>query len=102
MEALFGFKYSWEVYLPAEKRKYGYYVLPVLYSDRFIARFEPLRDKNKNILVIGNWWWEQDVNVTWTMKKSIIQCMKEFLKYAGATEIRIEKTCKDKIDWLKL
>ncbi|MFA5014381.1 MAG: crosslink repair DNA glycosylase YcaQ family protein [Actinomycetota bacterium] len=99
-EALFGFKYSWEVYLPAEKRKYGYYVLPVLYGDRFIARFEPLRNKNTDILVINNWWWEQDVNVTKVMKKSIIQCMKEFLKYIGAAELRIKKTCKDKIDWL--
>ena len=46
LEMLFGFSYRWEVYTPVAKRKFGYYVLPVLYNDRFVARFEaePVRE----------------------------------------------------------
>jgi len=55
---IFGFDYSWEVYVPAGKRRYGYYVLPVLCGDRFIARFEPEMHRGNDPLRIKNWWWE--------------------------------------------
>ena len=42
----------------------GYYVLPILYGDRFVARFEPGRDKKSGALVIKQWWWEPDVTPT--------------------------------------
>ena len=62
LSKIFDFKYTWEVYIPVEKRKYGYYVLPVLYGNRFIARFEP--EKSKTQIKIKNWWWEEDVSVS--------------------------------------
>ncbi|MHA2428515.1 MAG: DNA glycosylase AlkZ-like family protein, partial [Candidatus Hermodarchaeia archaeon] len=37
VQSLFGFSYVWEVYKPKAQREFGYYVLPVLYGDRFIA-----------------------------------------------------------------
>lgn len=59
---LFGFDYTWEVYVPAAERKYSYYVIPVLGGDRFIARFEPQLAKTQ--IQISNWWWEKDFTVT--------------------------------------
>lgn len=61
VKELFGFEYVWEVYKPVNLRKYGYYVLPVLYKDQFIARIEPSREKDrKNILEIENIWYEDE------------------------------------------
>ena len=58
IKQLFDFEYRWEVYKPAAERQYGYYVLPLLYGDRFVARIEPVMDKKSGILTIINWWWE--------------------------------------------
>jgi len=62
LSKVFEFDYTWEVYIPVAKRKYGYYVIPVLYGNRFIARFEP--EKSKTQFKIKNWWWEQNVHVS--------------------------------------
>lgn len=84
VEKLFGFKYTWEVYVPKAKRQYGYYVLPVLYGDRFIARFEPEHYKGEGPLKILNWWWEPDVEPTEAMIKAIKDAFSAFETYLGA------------------
>ena len=83
IEELFGFKYTWEVYTPVAKRKYGYYVLPVLYKNQFVARFEPEPCKGKAPLQIKNWWWEPDVVVTDEMNDAIKDAFERFGKYLG-------------------
>ena len=61
---LFDFHYTWEVYKPAAQRKYGHYVLPVLYGDRFIARVEPIFDRKARVLTVVNWWWRRALSRT--------------------------------------
>jgi uncharacterized protein YcaQ len=55
---LFDFDYLWEVYVPAPKRRWGYYVLPLLYGDRFVGRIEPRIDRKTGVLRIAGLWWE--------------------------------------------
>ncbi len=55
---LWGFHYRWEVYVPAAKRQWGYYVLPLLYGDRFVGRIEPRIDRRTGTLRILGLWWE--------------------------------------------
>jgi uncharacterized protein YcaQ len=69
---IFDFDYIWEVYKPKAKRKYGYYVLPVILGDRFIARFDSSFDKQKPILTINNWWWEDGVNINEEIETALI------------------------------
>lgn len=88
---LFGFEYTWEVYAPREKRKYGYYVLPVLCGDRFIARVEPKFSKKTKTLELLNWWWEDGVKPNADMKKAFRQCVKEFMAYLGAKDINYKE-----------
>ena len=57
-KALFGFDYTWEVYTPAAKRKFGYYALPILWGDRLVGRFDPKLDRTTGTLVILGLWLE--------------------------------------------
>ena len=87
---LFDFDYRWEVYKPASERSYGYYVLPVLYGDRFIARFEPGWDKNTRTLIVKNWWWEPEVKQSKRLKEELSKCFTQFSGFLEAEGIRIE------------
>jgi uncharacterized protein len=89
VEDLFGFEYRWEVYTPPAKRKYGYYVLPVLYGDRFIARVEPVLEKRSRVLTIKNWWWEEGVTPDEEMVAALADCFEHFFAYLGASSIRL-------------
>ncbi|MDE5593763.1 MAG: winged helix DNA-binding domain-containing protein [Clostridiales bacterium] len=61
---IFGFDYSWEVYVPAAKRKYGYYVLPIVIGNRFVGRLEPAQYKPNEKFTIKNVWWENGYSPT--------------------------------------
>jgi uncharacterized protein YcaQ len=57
LRGLFGFDYVWEVYVPQAKRRWGYYVLPILFGDRLVGRIEPRFDRAKRaVRVLGAWW----------------------------------------------
>jgi uncharacterized protein YcaQ len=60
LRRLFDFDYVWEVYVPAAKRRWGYYVLPLLYGDRLVGRIEPRIDRRAETLRVVGLWWEAD------------------------------------------
>ena len=54
---LFGFHYVWELFLPPDKRRWGWYVLPILFRDRLVGRFEPrINRDDANVQVLDVWW----------------------------------------------
>jgi uncharacterized protein YcaQ len=57
LRRLFDFDYVWEVYVPAAKRRWGYYVLPILFGDRFVGRFEPRIERaDRRLRILGAFW----------------------------------------------
>lgn len=85
IETLFGFRYSWEIYVPAEKRKYGYYVLPVLYGDRFVGRIEPKVNRKTNELTVNGIWLEPGVRQTKKLTGKIESAVRRLARFNGCS-----------------
>lgn len=95
LNRLFNFNYTWEVYVPEEKRKYGYYVLPVLYGDRFVARFDPAFHKPSRVLTIQNWWWEKGIDKKDpAMRAALHAGMQAFYKYLNTQKVILSDAVK--------
>jgi len=58
LRSLFDFDYIWEVYVPEAKRRWGYYVLPILWGDRLVGRLEPRIDRAGDAVDIRGVWWQ--------------------------------------------
>jgi uncharacterized protein YcaQ len=78
-EALWGFYYRLEMYVPAGKREYGYYVLPILKGDKVIGRIEPVHDRKAGVLRVNGVWWEDGVKPV-----SLDRPLKSLARFLGA------------------
>jgi uncharacterized protein YcaQ len=79
-EALWGFFYRLEMYVPAAKREYGYYVLPILRGDRIVGRIEPVHDRKTGVLQVKDVWWEPGVKPV-----SLDKPLRSLARWLGAT-----------------
>jgi len=85
---LFDFDYVWEVYVPAEKRRWGYYVLPILYGDDLVARIDPKLDRKTMTLEIKGFWHEDDAPVKDVdFANALARGLMRFGKFLGAKKI---------------
>ena len=90
IQALWDFRYSWEIYTPAVKRNYGYYTLPILFGDRFIGRIEPAADRRNSVLRVKGLWWEPDVRQTKKIQAALERTLRNFAAFNLCGEIRME------------
>jgi uncharacterized protein len=58
LASLFDFDYVWEGFFPPAKRRWGYYVLPIAFGDRFVGRIEPRIDRDRARVEVLDVWWE--------------------------------------------
>lgn len=87
---LFDFEYTWEVYTPAHKRRWGYYVLPILYGDDLVARLDPKLDRTTMTLEIKGFWHEDDAPVKDVdFANALARGLARFAKFVSAKKVDV-------------
>ncbi|WMT88887.1 winged helix DNA-binding domain-containing protein [Pelagibacterium sp. 26DY04] len=61
LKLFFGYDHIFEAYVPAAKRRYGYFALPVLVDDRVIAAIDLKTDRQNSKLLVQKWTWLEEV-----------------------------------------
>ncbi len=86
-ELLFDFDYRIEIYVPPRQRRYGYYVLPLLYGDRLIGRIDPLFDRKRGRLIVNRVYWEPGVALTAEIAVAVATELASLARFVGAGAI---------------
>jgi uncharacterized protein len=91
--SLFGFDYVWELFIPPAKRRWGWYVLPMLYRDRFVGRIEPRINREQSTVEILDLWWEDGFAPAKTegFVEAMRDALRAYLRFAGATALEWPK-----------
>ncbi len=89
MAHLFGFEYIWEVYVPEAKRRWGYYVLPLLFDSRLVGRIEPRIDRTAKTVRILGMHWETGFDPARTdgFVDAMRSALRDYLRFGGATRV---------------
>jgi len=88
---LFDFDYVWEVYKPLKDRRWGYYVLPILYGDDLVARLDPKLNRKTMTLEILGFWREDDAPVEDArFADALAKGLIRFAKFIDAKNIELE------------
>lgn len=93
-ERLFDFHYRIEVFVPAAKRTYGYYVFPLLEKDRLIGRIDMKAYRDRDVLIVRRVWPEQTIRWSDARTRRLEAELQRVARLAGVGEVRFEK------DWL--
>lgn len=89
LRQLFGFDYVWEVYVPEAKRRWGYYVLPLLFGDRLVGRIEPRIDRRAGVVRILGLWWENgfDPRTAAGFVDATRRALVDYMDFGGAKSV---------------
>jgi uncharacterized protein YcaQ len=94
LRSVHGFDYVWEVYVPERKRRWGYYVLPILYGDRLVGRIEPRIDRKADALRVLGLWWENgfDPLAERSFVPSFIEALDAHRRFGGVRRVALPRT----------
>jgi uncharacterized protein YcaQ len=86
-EALFGFRYRLEMFVPKAKREFGYYVLPILRGAELIGRIEPVFDRRRGVLEVSGVWAEPGAPAD--AGPAIRSALDELARWLGADAVEV-------------
>jgi uncharacterized protein len=91
LASLFGFDYVWDLFHPPAKRRFGWYVLPILFGARLVGRFEPRIDRDGGRVEVLGLWWEKGFSAR--RVDGLVEAMRDalaaYLRFSGM----------DRLDW---
>jgi len=87
LKSMFGFEYAREQFLPREKRKFGTYVLPIVWGDRFIGRMDPEMDRKKERLLVHSVHAEPGAPKDGEVASGISESVARLADFLGAKEV---------------
>ena len=89
VRSLFEFEYVWELFFPPERRRWGWYVLPFVFRDRFVGRIEPKIDREGGRVEVIGLWWEDwfDPRRADGFVEAMTEALRAYLRFAGATQL---------------
>ncbi|WP_343032318.1 winged helix-turn-helix domain-containing protein [Parvibaculum sedimenti] len=86
-QRLFGFDYTIEIFVPEAKRRYGYYVLPILEGTRFSARADLKVHRAEDRLEVKGFWLEPGVKLDRARKTAVETALEGLARFTGVTQI---------------
>ncbi|MBN2227115.1 MAG: YcaQ family DNA glycosylase [candidate division Zixibacteria bacterium] len=96
LRELFGFDYTLECFVPAPKRKFGYFVLPVLWGEEFVAKFDAKADRKKKTLLVPNFFFEEGFTPSDRFYTALTDRLWKFASFNGCEKIAVAKTSPSK------
>jgi len=91
LKDFFDFDYQIECFVPAAKRKYGYFSLPVLVGDTFVARMDAKADRKQKVLIVHNLHFEA-VELSQVMIAEITEALKAFVQFNRCRDITFKRS----------
>lgn len=87
-QRLFNFQYRIEIYLPAPKRVYGYYVLPFMLDGEIVGRVDLKADRGRRVLVVPSTWHEEGINPQ-RVATALVRELETFARWLDLDDIEI-------------
>ncbi|MBN2380979.1 YcaQ family DNA glycosylase [candidate division WOR-3 bacterium] len=98
VERLFGFSYTLECYLPREKRKYGYFTLPLLWGEEFAGRLDTKADRKEKTLIIRNVVMEPGFAAYDGLIPALAAKLKDLARFNLCEGVKVERSIPAKIE----
>ena len=89
LQQLFGLDYTIEIYVPAAKRRYGYYAMPILLGDRLVGTVDPLFDRKTKRLMVQHLTLQPTIKTTKSQGRAIMRTLEGLAGFVGAENVEL-------------